>query len=280
MRVIFVCAGNTCRSPFAEGYFNSLKLKGITAESRGLSAFGMPVSKNSAQIALRYGFDISSHLSTVFCSDDLSADHIFTMNDEIRDFLIKNGADENRVKTLGGGIPDPYGQDITVYAAYLKKIADEIDKLVFDGFFDGMKIVLLQDKHIPFIAETEKENFSEPWSEKSILESSQRNTVFFVAERDDRPVGYAGLYHCLDEGYITSIAVTDDHRKTGVASKLIDRLISFARENGLNFISLEVRKSNESAISLYKKFGFKNEGERKRFYRDPTEDALIMTRRF
>jgi ribosomal-protein-alanine N-acetyltransferase len=57
-------------------------------------------------------------------------------------------------------------------------------------------------------------------------------------------------------------------------------LFQFAKQNGLSFISLEVRESNSPAISLYEKFGFLVEGKRKNFYSVPTEDALIMTKRF
>lgn len=280
MKVVFVCSGNTCRSPFAEGYLNSLKLKGVSAVSRGLSAQGMPVSENSAAVALKYGFDISSHLSSVFSSDDLDADYIITMTRSIEEFLIKCGADSRKVFTLGSGIKDPFGGDLEIYTEVLNEIADEIDKLVFDGFFDGISVVEMKKEHIPFIVETEKENFSRPWSEKSITESADNGTAFFVALADEKPVGYAGLGTCLDEGYITSIAVSKDFRKKGAASKLIDRLFSLAREKGLAFISLEVRESNKNAISLYEKFGFKTEGKRKKFYVDPLEDALIMTRRF
>ncbi|MBO4468021.1 MAG: hypothetical protein J5766_01835, partial [Clostridia bacterium] len=169
MRVIFVCSGNTCRSPFAEGYFNNLKLKGISAESRGLTAPGMPVSEYSAAIASKYGFDISDHRSTVFNRDDLDADYIFTMSDDIKDLLISFGAAKDKTFTLGNGISDPYGGDITVYGKALRKIADEIDKLVFGGFFDKIRIVEMKKEHIPFIVKTEEDNFSKPWSERSII---------------------------------------------------------------------------------------------------------------
>ena len=84
----------------------------------------------------------------------------------------------------------------------------------------------------------------------------------------------------LDEGYITNVAVFPQYRKKGVATALIKRVFELAREKKLAFVSLEVRVSNSNAIALYKKAGFKEEGRRKSFYRDPREDALIMTKRF
>lgn len=285
MEVVFVCTGNTCRSPFAEGYFNSLKLKGVHAVSRGLSTDGLPASDNSRQTASEYGFDISSHRSALFSKKDFDADYIFTVSDRIRDFLIANGADKNKVFTLGNGIADPYGGNIDVYRSALGQIADEIDNLVFEGFFDQIEIVNMKSEHIPFIVKTEQETFSLPWSEKSIREYLKRpgeNNLndIFVASKNGQPLGYIALFHCLDEGNITRLAVGEEYRNAGVATKLIDKVFSYARKTKLSFVTLEVRTSNQKAVSLYKKFGFEVEGQRKNFYVNPTEDALIMTRRF
>lgn len=279
MKIIFVCTGNTCRSPFAEGYFNSLKIKDIVAESRGLSIGGMKVSENSEIIAKEYGFSIDSHLSKTFREEDFGADYIFTMSENHKDFLVKNGGSREKIFVLGSGIPDPFGGDLEVYRFSLQKIVEEIDKLYFGGFFDKIRITDMTSDDIPFIAKTEKENFSEPWSETSITESSKSNTSFFVAKTDNEPLGYVGLNFVLDEGYITSISVNSNHRNKGIATKLINKCISFAREKNLAFVSLEVRESNQNAINLYDKLDFKKEGLRKNFYRMPTENAIIMTRR-
>ena len=89
-----------------------------------------------------------------------------------------------------------------------------------------------------------------------------------------------GINVILDEGYIANVAVDPKYRKAGVGTLLVRRIFSLAREKGLSFVTLEVRASNENAISLYEKCGFKTEGRRKNFYSDPKEDAIIMTRRF
>jgi len=139
----------------------------------------------------------------------------------------------------------------------------------------------MKENHIYQIADIEKENFSEPWSDVSIKESAQNNTKFFVcADESDTVLGYVGLNYVLDEGYITSVCVDKNHRNKGIATLLFERCFLFAEKNGLSFISLEVRKSNEKAISLYEKLNFSNVGLRKNFYSYPREDALIYTRRF
>ena len=127
------------------------------------------------------------------------------------------------------------------------------------------------------IAEIENECFSSPWSEAAILETIENGGFYTVFEQDGKIVGYAGLQIVLDEGYITNIAVTEEFRGRGIGSALIESLKSIALEKGLRFISLEVRRSNNGAIVLYKKHGFKQVGERRGFYSNPTEDAIIMT---
>lgn len=134
---------------------------------------------------------------------------------------------------------------------------------------------------VPDVAAIERECFSQPWSEDMLAEELYNdNASFIVAVADDGTVlGYAGLTVVLDEGYINNIAVRSQYRRMGVADALLGTFIHFA-EDHLAFLTLEVRASNDKAISLYTKNGFVQEGRRKDYYKDPKEDAIIMTRRF
>lgn len=132
--------------------------------------------------------------------------------------------------------------------------------------------------HIPQMAEIEKLCFSDPWSEVGITaELSKNNAYFIVAEENSVVLGYLGLNFILDEGYIANIATHPSYRKQGIATGLLNDVLTFGKNNKLSFLSLEVRESNTSAISLYEKFDFKNVGTRKNFYSNPTENAVIMT---
>lgn len=91
-----------------------------------------------------------------------------------------------------------------------------------------------------------------------------------------RVVGYAGLWIILDEGHVTTIAVQPDLRGRGLGELLLVRLVHIAKEMGAERMTLEVRMSNESAQSLYRKYTFTPEGVRRRYYSDDNEDALIM----
>ena len=112
------------------------------------------------------------------------------------------------------------------------------------------------------------------------MKPSKTAPTFFVFEKDGCVMGYVGVSVILDEGYITNIATLPEYRNQGVATALLKRLDGLARLENLSFISLEVRESNQTAISLYERFGYKTEGVRKSFYDAPREDALIMTKRF
>lgn len=120
--------------------------------------------------------------------------------------------------------------------------------------------------------------FSTPWSYDSIKELLQReNALIIGALEGDELLGYAVLEWILDEGSLTNIAVKADQRRQGIGERLLNRLVEHARERKLSFITLEVRASNIPAISLYRKYSFESVGRRPSYYRQPTEDAELMT---
>lgn len=150
-----------------------------------------------------------------------------------------------------------------------------------DDHLRRLRIVKMQAKHIEDLARIEKLCFSKPWSYEALAEElSNPLAVFFVAELDGKTVAYAGMHHIIDEGYITNIAVHPDYRRRGLGTALVRVLDSYARDNGLAVLTLEVRQSNAAAINIYKDAGFVEEGVRKDFYEDPVEDAIIMTKRY
>lgn len=274
MNILFVCTGNTCRSPMAEGYLHAKNIKNLNVSSCGLFADGSAVSKNSADAMNEIGIDISSHISKQITKADIeNADRIICMSPSHKQALENIGV--TNAEVLGDGISDPYGCGLDVYRLCRDEIIKEIDKL-----FPNVTVSQIEHRHIKEIAKLEKECFSTPWSEQTIEDAFKTGTRFFVAEKNNSVLGYVGISAILDEGYITNVAVFPEARQQGVASALLNSLFEFAKENSLSFISLEVRESNNAAISLYQKFGFKTEGKRKNFYSSPQEDALIMTKRF
>lgn len=142
---------------------------------------------------------------------------------------------------------------------------------------DMPEIKEFKAEHIDGVYELEKICFSHPWSREDLeVQLSIPTSHFAVALDSGRVVGYMGLQILSGEGYVTNIAVLPEYRRQGIAQSLIES----CAQNKMDFITLEVRKSNLPAIKLYEKAGFENMGIRPRFYTGPEEDAVIMTRYF
>ena len=145
-----------------------------------------------------------------------------------------------------------------------------------------VRIVPMTADHLDEVAELERICFSAPWSRNMLAEELNNALSALLVALDDsgRVVGYAGVQVILDEGYITNVAVRPECRRQGIAGKLLDVFLNFAQGNRLAFLTLEVRASNEAAIILYGRHGFRGVGRRRNYYEHPREDAIIMTREF
>ena len=117
-----------------------------------------------------------------------------------------------------------------------------------------------------------------PWTWQQLKSQLKDDSHEFICALDgERVTGYVGMMYVLDEGYISNVAVSPEHRRQGVADALISELLHRADELSLSFVTLEVRDSNAPARALYEKHGFKDVGRRKNYYDFPTEDAILMT---
>lgn len=135
MRILFVCTGNTCRSPMAEGVMKKL-LKGsnknIFCESAGLATInGLPVSSYSVKVCDEIGVDISQHMSQSIRDVNLDLyDYVVTFTYEHVNMLECLGVKSDRVYMLND-IHDPFGMDVETY----KKCRDDI-KLGVEKFYN------------------------------------------------------------------------------------------------------------------------------------------------
>lgn len=133
--------------------------------------------------------------------------------------------------------------------------------------------------HLDDVYLIETECFSHPWSKQSLEEELNNETsLFLVAKEENEVIGYIGMSIVIDEGYIFNVAVRESYRNKGVATALINELVTYGKKNNFSFITLEVRESNLPAISLYSKFGFIKAGERKDYYSNPKENAILLTK--
>lgn len=144
-----------------------------------------------------------------------------------------------------------------------------------------IEVVPIEFNDLQDVSRIEKDCFSEPWSYNAFRQELIDGKSFFkVLKVNSIAVGYVLMNCVCGEGYITNLAVDSAFRKHGLGSMILEDCISYALENGLTLISLEVRESNASAIKLYSSKNFEVVGIRKNFYRKPLEDAYIMTRYF
>jgi [ribosomal protein S18]-alanine N-acetyltransferase len=140
-----------------------------------------------------------------------------------------------------------------------------------------LRLTSLEAGYLPQILPIENEANTSPWSEKAFqneLINPQSN--FLVALGDGNVVGYGCYWRCIDEAHITNVAVAPEHRRAGIGRRIMIELLNQARDEGLLCSTLEVRASNEAAIQLYEKLGYKTVARRKGYYPDNREDALVM----
>ncbi len=141
------------------------------------------------------------------------------------------------------------------------------------------KIELMQIEDLEAVLEIEEASFPTPWSKNSFLYELTENqrAVYLVAKNEfNKVTGYIGMWIVFDEGHITNLAAHPLYRRQGVGRALLNELIAVAKKNGVQYLTLEVRRSNLSAQDLYQQIGFVHMGVRRKYYLDNREDALIM----
>jgi len=142
----------------------------------------------------------------------------------------------------------------------------------------------VREADIPAIAAIERRSFSDPWSERSFRDVLAHSRMYFACIRDGgadsraaAPVlGYVVAWFASSQGEIANLAVDPDARGKGVGSALLDAALEQAKRQRTEEVFLEVRSSNLTARQLYESRGFSEVGRRRRYYRLPVEDAVIL----
>lgn len=142
-----------------------------------------------------------------------------------------------------------------------------------------MEITPMKLEDLSDVLEIEVLAFATPWSRSSFLYELLENerALYLVAKNEsNRVLGYVGMWIVFDEGHITNLATHPNFRRLGIANKLMNELVRVSKEMGVHYLTLEVRRTNNSAHDLYQKMGFVHMGVRRKYYLDNNEDALIM----
>ncbi|MEB3217662.1 MAG: ribosomal protein S18-alanine N-acetyltransferase [Nostocales cyanobacterium 94392] len=143
-----------------------------------------------------------------------------------------------------------------------------------------IQIQSLSNEHLPAILELDQICFGGLWSkvayEREMDSPNSEIQGIFSFHTGEKLLGMGCFWSILEEAHITILAVNPQYHRQGMGAALLYSLIKTARDRGLERATLEVRVSNQAAISLYEKFGFKTAGRRRRYYQDNGEDALIL----
>jgi ribosomal-protein-alanine N-acetyltransferase len=140
---------------------------------------------------------------------------------------------------------------------------------------------LSSERDIDDIVRIETLSFTRPWTREMYLsELEHRDVSFFYIARDPvgEAIGFCSCWRVLDEVHINNLAVMPEVRRAGVASALLERVLSDGAARGAVRATLEVRRSNVAALALYEKFGFAVTAVRRGYYTHPDEDALVLWR--
>jgi [ribosomal protein S18]-alanine N-acetyltransferase len=136
----------------------------------------------------------------------------------------------------------------------------------------------MESRDLEQVCELEVLSFTIPWSYESFYNELHTNLFaqYMVVEYEGKVIGYAGMWLVIDEAHITNVAIHPDFRGNHLGERLMRQMMLFARRQGAEAMTLEVRKSNTVAQNLYHKLGFEAGGVRRGYYTDNNEDAIIM----
>lgn len=132
---------------------------------------------------------------------------------------------------------------------------------------------------LPQVYAIEQASFTDPWSADALAQTAAREDSLFltvVDSKKDTVCGFGCILTVANEGELVDIAVSPAYRGCGIGQMLMTALLTEAQSRSVEQIFLEVRLSNTPARKLYQKNGFVEIGMRKRYYRDPVENAVLM----
>jgi len=138
----------------------------------------------------------------------------------------------------------------------------------------------MEERDLPAVLAIERLSFPNPWQESTFRGEIQNRSISYpwviVREPGSQVVGYVIFWKIGEEVQVNNIAIHPDFRRRGLGEALLRKVISWVKQQGAQYITLEVRQSNLAAQALYFKLGFKTVGIRRFYYSNPAEDALVM----
>lgn len=276
-KLLFVCTGNTCRSPMIEGYCRdqiTKKQLPLEVRSAGICDDGNPVSEHAVTAMKEIGIDISEHTSTrltpALCG---WADRLYVMDRRHFDLLKMLGISEEKIEILD--IFNPWHKDLEAYRQARDLLIQKAETLLPSVYLEDLSPDTLKEA-----TALHASTITPPWSETAMEAELHKDTAVFRVAKDSSGhiVGLCGMYTVMEDADIACIAVSEQLRRQKIGTLLLSDAQKQAKNAGCLKLMLEVRASNTAARSLYDSFGFSEDGVRPRYYTQPTEDAVLYSK--
>src|SRR5687768_5946247 len=145
--------------------------------------------------------------------------------------------------------------------------------------FQHFVLEAMRESDLDEVMEIEQCSFRSPWSRPVFLEELARPWAFLDVIRstgNNRVLAFCNYWRVADEVHLLKVATHPDARGLGLGARMLGHIVGFGRQHDCRLVTLEVRRSNETAQRLYRRFGFKSVGIRPNYYNDDNEDAVVM----
>jgi ribosomal-protein-alanine N-acetyltransferase len=139
----------------------------------------------------------------------------------------------------------------------------------------------MRESDLDEVMAIELASFRSPWSRPVFIEELARPWAFLDVVRapnQGNVLAFCNYWRVADEVHLLKVATHPEARGLGLGARLLGHTIDFAQQHGCRLVTLEVRRSNDTAQRLYRRFGFKSVGVRPNYYADDNEDAVVMIR--
>jgi len=137
------------------------------------------------------------------------------------------------------------------------------------------------DGDLADVMEIDRVSFSSPWTPEMYRAEQQNpgvSSIVVLRIPECRVAGYCSYWFVVDEIHVNNVAVRPEYRRRGLGTRLVERVLEDGRRRGAVRVLLEVRSANLAARQLYEQMGFTVLGVRRAYYREPVDDALMLSR--
>ena len=148
---------------------------------------------------------------------------------------------------------------------------------------ENFEFIDFDDKYLDEIVAAEKICFeNDPWSREMFIDAAENDGFCVILLKDiqlSKIVGYSVLIYAMDQADLANIAILPQYRGLNLGKSLLEKTMEKSRGYGVSEVFLEVRESNAAARGLYLSSDFAEIGRRKKYYKNPREDAIVMLRK-